>query len=162
MAATLYGLQDDQQGVGTVKEDFEQREIDYVRGKIAGNDVQDNDGNTIVRKGDMITDELIDLACEKGQLHYLMIAAASSVVGAGSEETRRRLREFKDITEGHEIDFVRDRLAGAEVRDMSGHVLVHQGDRITDEVIEDAQRDGMLQELVLAVGAPGVDVDEED
>jgi hypothetical protein len=108
-----------------VKEQLEQKEIDYARGKVAGHSVWDDEGNAIVEAGDTITDDAINRAKESGSLHYLMLSAAASVIGrSGEAETSRRLQEFRDLTEGHEEDFVRGGTAMREVSDFQGNVLV--------------------------------------
>lgn len=145
-----------------MKEDYEAKQIEYVRGKIAGNDVPDRDGSPIIRKGEWITDEVIQKAKDAGQLHYLMIAAASSVVGERGDQVKQRLQVFKGVTEGHEADFVRGGKAGRDVADFSGRLLVHEGDTVTDDVIEKARHEGVLDRLVVAVGAPGIDLEEEE
>lgn len=144
-----------------MRQDFEYKAIEYSRGKIAGHDVRDDQNQVIVPKGKTITDEDIRIAQDKGKLHYLMLAAAASVVQAGGADTRERLQEFRDVTEGHEVDFVRGQTAGRDVRNVGGEIIVSQGETITDETINLAERQGMLQELVLAVGAPGVFAAEE-
>lgn len=144
-----------------MKEQFEQKEIEYVRGKIAGNDVNDDQGNTIVSNGQMITEDIINRARATGQLHYLMIAAASSAVKPG-EDLQRRLSEFRDVTEGHEVDFVRGKQVAYDVKDFQGNLIIQEGDIINDDILNRAQQAGILQKLVLAVGAPGLmDEDEE-
>ena len=143
-----------------MKNEFEQKEIQYSRGKVAGHDVRDDQNNLIVARGETITDDIINKAIEKNQLHYLMLAAAASVVQAGGEEARQRLQEFRNVTEGHEVDFVRGKVVGRDAKDYQGNILVKSGDTVTDGVIECAQRQGLLQELVLAVGAPGLHIEE--
>ena len=139
-----------------MKEQLEQKGIAYMRGKAAGHDVRDDESNLIAVRGQPITDEVISKAREKGRLHHLMLSAAASVIQAGGEETRRRLQEFRNVTEGHEADLVRGELAGRDVTDFQGNVIVRQGEKITDEAIRRAQEKGLLQELVLAVAAPGL------
>lgn len=132
------------------------REIEYVRGKISGSYVQDDNGNTIISPGEVITEEVIRKAKEAGQIHYLMIAAVSAQLQPESGDLVRKLHEFKEVTEGHEAEFVRMRKAGRDVKDFSGNIFVRQGDVISDETIQRATDMGMLQELVLSVGAPGL------
>ncbi|MDI6828092.1 MAG: hypothetical protein QME62_06370, partial [Armatimonadota bacterium] len=63
-----------------MKEFYEQREIEYSRGKLAGHDVLDNEGNKIVTEGEIITDEVIEKAKKKGKLHELMLSAVAAEV----------------------------------------------------------------------------------
>ncbi|HET6455725.1 MAG TPA: hypothetical protein VFI02_15080 [Armatimonadota bacterium] len=143
-----------------MNEELERKEIEYARGKTAANDVRDDDGTVIVAKGQTITDDIINQAREKGHLHYLMLAAVASVVQAGGEQAQQRLREFIDVTEGHEADFVRGRQVACDVCDWEGNVIVEEGETLTDDIIEQATNMGLLEKLVLAVGAPGFHVME--
>ncbi|MHB0913526.1 MAG: hypothetical protein ACYC2Y_08775 [Armatimonadota bacterium] len=56
--------------------------------------------------------------------------------------------------ENRELDFVRGKTAQTDVRDFEGNVVVSSGERVTDELAERVQEEGLLQELVLSVGAP--------
>ncbi len=139
-----------------MEEQLEQREINYMRGKVAEMDVRDDQNNVIVAHGQTINDDLISKARAKGRLHYLMLAAAASIVQAGGDEADRRMKEFKDVTEGHEIEFVRGKLAGCDVLDRNGNILIHKDEQVTDDIIQKVDNLGLLQDLVLAVGAPGI------
>lgn len=143
-----------------MNEELERKETEYSRGKVAAHYVRDDQNNVIVAKGQTITDDVISQAREKGRLHYLMLAAVASVVQAGGKQAEQRLREFMDVTEGHEEDFVRGRKVFCDVFDWDGNVLIEEGETVTDDVIEQAKVKGLLQELVLAVGAPGLHVTE--
>lgn len=145
-----------------MKSRIEDEEIEYVRGKVAAHDVRDDENNIIVEKGQTITDDLIHKACDKGKLHHLMLAAGASVVQAGGETARRRMEEFGEVSEEHEADFVRGKVAGREVKDTTGNVIISKGDEVTDELINKARQKGVLQKLVLAVGAPGVHAEEAE
>lgn len=139
-----------------MNEYLEEKERRYVVGKRAGYTVRDEENNVIVEAGKEITEETANKARDAGLLHQLMLSAVASIVEAGGEEARRRLAEFRDITEGHEVEFVRGEIAARDVVDFQGNVLVRRGEKITDEAIEKVRRVGLLQELVLAVGAPGI------
>lgn len=143
-----------------MNEELERKEIEYARGKVAAHDVRDEQNNLIVAKGQTITDDLINRAVEKGRLHYLMLAAAASVVQAGGEQAEQRLKEFMDVTEGHEAEFVRGRQVSRDVADWQGDVIMEEGETVTDGIIERASNEGFLQEIVLAVGAPGLHIME--
>ena len=145
-----------------MKEEYELRAIEYMRGKPTGFVVSDMAGSVIVPKGVVIGDEEIEKARKGGVFHYLMLSAAASVVETGGDEARRRLKEFHDITEGHEADFVLNRKSPRDVKDFSGNVLVREGDIVTSDIVDVARKRGILQELVLAVGAPGYFENEED
>ncbi len=138
-----------------MNDELEQKEINYVRGKTAGNDVIDRNGNMLVRKGDSIDDDMINRAMREGLIHALMLSAASAVIEAGGDEARRRLQEFRDITENHEADLVLNGVAAWDVKDLRGNVLVNAGQTVTPDIVRRATEASMLQDLVLAVAAPG-------
>lgn len=136
---------------------IEVREIEYMRGKAAGHPVMDDDGNIIVEKGDTITDELIQKARDAGQLHYLMLAAVSTVVGEGGNAARERMREFGDVSLQHQVDYVRGKTVNRDVTDWQGNAIAHQGDEVNDDLIDRACEANAIQSLVLAVGAAGME-----
>ncbi len=135
----------------------EDREIEYMRGKTAGHPVMDGNGDLIARSGDTITDDLIQRARDAGQLHYLMLAAVSSVVGERGNAARERMREFGDVSLQHEVDYVRGRTVNRDVADWQGNAIASQGDTVNDEMIVRACDAGAIQRLVLAVGAAGME-----
>lgn len=139
-----------------MNEYLEEKERRYVVGKRAGYTLRDEENKVIVDAGQEITEETVGKARDAGLLHQLMLSAVASIVEAGGEEARKRLAEFRNITEGHEVEFVRGEIAVRDVIDFEGNILVHRGEKIADETIERVQRAGLLQELVLAVGAPGI------
>lgn len=138
-----------------MKEELRQKEINYVRGKTAGSDVIDHGGNKIVSKGDTINDDVISRAERADLLHALMLSAAAAVIGVGGEEAARRLQEFHDITENHEADLVLNSIAAWDVTDLRGNVIASAGQKITNDMIDRARDEGLLQDLVLAAAAPG-------
>lgn len=57
--------------------------------------------------------------------------------------------------------FVRGKIVGRDVFDWEGNLIAKAGAKVTDELVNTASNKGLLQELVLAVGAPGVHSKEE-
>ncbi|MHB1001765.1 MAG: hypothetical protein ACYC27_21200 [Armatimonadota bacterium] len=139
-----------------MNDQLQQRQIDYVRGKIAGNDVFDDKGDFVVKKDELITDDVIKHALDSDQLHYLMIAAVSTVVNPDNPDFDRRLKEFGSVIEGHEARFVRGKMVRRDVKDINGGIVARDGDVVTNDIIQRAENMGMLQDLVLAVGAPRI------
>ncbi len=135
----------------------EEKEIEYMRGKVAGHPVMDNKGNIIVHQGDVITDDLIRKARDANQLHYLMLAAVATVVGEGGSAARRRLEEFGDVSIEHEINYIRGKTVNRDVTDFAGNVIARKGDTVNDDVINQACEANAIQNLVLAVGAAGLE-----
>ena len=136
---------------------IKEKEIEYMRGKKAGHPVTDNEGEYIVERGDLITDKVIEEARASDQLHYLMLAAVSTVVGEGGEAVEERLKEFGEVTLQHEIDYLRGKVVNCDVTDWEGNLLARAGDTLTDDYIECARRANAVQKLVLAVGAAGIE-----
>lgn len=144
-----------------MNDQLQQRQINYVRGKIAGNDVFDDKGNYVVKKGEKISDDTINKALDADQLHYLMIAAVSTEVQPGSANFERHLKEFGSVIEGHEAHFVRGKMVRRDVKNIDGSFIARDGDVVSDAVIQRAENEGNLQDLVLAVGAPGISMMHE-
>lgn len=142
-----------------MKEQLEDKEIKYIRGKVAHDDVCDGDGNVVVTHGQTIDDSDIQRARDAGQLHFLMISAVSSVVEEGGERAKQRLQEFRGLS-GHEENYVRGKQAGRDAHDSQGNLILREGEMVTDDVIHRAKESGGLQDLVMAVGAPGLHMDE--
>jgi hypothetical protein len=142
-------------------DDLEKKEIEYARGKTAGNAVNDSSGNPIITSGQIITDDIIEKARASGELHYLMVAAVSGALAPGSSDLGRRIQEFRDVTEDHEVEFVRGRAVGRDVCDFQGNIIIRKGETVDENHIRHAERQGALQDIVLAVGAAGLSLDAE-
>lgn len=140
-----------------MKEFYEQREIEYSRGKLAGHDVLDDEGNVIVTEGEIITDDIIEEAKKKGKLHELMLSAVAAEVALGPPE----IQPGMNLEEQMEA-FVRGKIVGRDVFDWQGNLIAKAGSEVTDELVNMAANKGLLQELVLAVGAPGIHSKEEE
>lgn len=52
---------------------FEQRQREYLLGRVVKNNVRDMDGNVIVKKGEIITKEIIDMVELAGKLKEMML-----------------------------------------------------------------------------------------
>ncbi len=140
-----------------MQERIEERQIEYMRGKVAGHPVLVVcGGEPIANKGDVITDELIEKAREAGQLHYLMLAAVQSVAAGQGEPIDERMREFGDVTIRHEMDYVRGKVLSRDATDWNGNVIARAGETVDDGMIENARMANALQSLVLAAGATGM------
>ena len=141
-----------------MQERIEEKEIEYMRGKVAGHPVLITcGGEAIVNKGDVITDDVINRAREAGQIHYLMLAAVQSVADGQGTDIDQRMREFGDVTLQHEIDYIRGKVVNRDVMDWNGNVIARSGESISDDMISQARQANSLQNLVLAVGAAGLE-----
>ncbi len=52
---------------------FEQRQREYLLGKVANKSITDSDGNTIVEKGEIITEEVIEKVSKAGKFRELVL-----------------------------------------------------------------------------------------
>lgn len=76
-----------------------EQEINLSRGKTAGRDVCDGNGDLIVAKGETITDDIIDRAVQEGKMHEVALAAGVGSAAAGydrvlGDEARGRAGSF--------------------------------------------------------------------
>jgi uncharacterized protein YrrD len=70
---------------------LEVKAIEYALGREAGQDVLDEHGGYIIRRGDKVTNESIDLARSKNRLTQLLIAAGVGELLDGVDFTREKL-----------------------------------------------------------------------
>lgn len=66
-------LSDNSQVEGETADSFEQRQKQYLRGRVATKTVTDNDGNVIINEGAVITDEVIEIAELYGKIIELVM-----------------------------------------------------------------------------------------
>lgn len=69
----------------------QEKEIEMSRGRVAGNDVYDDDGTLIVAKGDRIDDLVIDIAVRRNKMHQVAMAAGVGEAAAAYERGRERV-----------------------------------------------------------------------
>lgn len=70
---------------------LEVKAIEYALGREAGQDVSSEDGVLIIRKGEKVTSEVIDLARGKNRLTQLLIAAGVGELLEGMDYTKEKL-----------------------------------------------------------------------
>ncbi|MDW7650692.1 MAG: PRC-barrel domain-containing protein [Bacillota bacterium] len=70
---------------------LEVKAIEFAIGREAGQDVLDGKGEPVVRKGQTVTTEIIDLAREKNRLTQVLIAAGVGELLEGIDFTREKL-----------------------------------------------------------------------
>jgi hypothetical protein len=129
------------------------------RGKVAGRTVTADDGTVIVEAGHTIDDAVIERADAAGRLH----AVAASVVTAQAQDLREKAEQFVDGTpEGQEaraLDSVDDyadarryvgRVAGVDVTDIRGTVVVPAGRQIGEDDVRAARDAGVLSALMFS------------
>jgi len=138
-------------------------EASFARGRVAATPVYAEDGTLIVDAGHVVDDAVIARAEAAGRLHHLALSAGV----ATAQDLKERAREaYERTAEGRESrslnqveEFVEaraciGRVAGADVLDMRGRVVVAAGEQITDEVVQRARDAGQLGALVHAARTP--------
>ncbi len=70
---------------------LEVRAIEYALNREAGQDVFDDNGQAIIRKGEVVTSDTIDLARQKNRLTQLLIAAGTGELLDGIDFTKEKL-----------------------------------------------------------------------
>ena len=155
--------------VNTAAEAGQDRQKEFVIGKVAGADVTLDDGTPVVRRGETITAVQAATAERHGLLPAVTAAATGGTVGqtvtqvytAATSRVREGVRDVQEAVTDRQRDFVVGKVAAREVTTGSGEVIVRAGESITAEQAEHAQREGKLTALmgVIAVdraaAAPG-------
>jgi uncharacterized protein YrrD len=70
---------------------LEVKAIEFALGREAGQDVMDEDGEPVIRRGEKVTSEIIDTARRKNRLTQLLIAAGVGELLEGVDFTREKL-----------------------------------------------------------------------
>lgn len=139
----LRGFYDEQ--VVAAQEAVARRERDFALGRTTGRDVLGDNGAVLIERGTLVTDEDVERAEEAGRLHQLAIAT-------GWGEAQRRYVQAHERVTQFTGDQVRGRVAGRDVPDDNGNILVEAGQTINDNIIARAQENGLMTDLALAAG----------
>ncbi len=146
-----------------VKMTLEREQTAFVLGKVAGNTVRDGDGRTIVAAGDVIDGAIVADAVRSGRLPMLVASVAAANVQDIQERVNRARAATDEGTEQASLDTVEDyararacvgRIAGLDVTDVRGTVVVPAGARITEEHVRSARSLGLLNALMHSVSVP--------
>lgn len=70
---------------------LEVRAIEFALDREAGQDVLDDNGDAVIRKGEKVTSEIIDLARQKNRLTQVLIASGTGELFEGVDYTREKL-----------------------------------------------------------------------
>jgi hypothetical protein len=133
------------------------QEAAFSRGKVAGSDILADDGTVIVHAGHTIDDRAIERAQAAGRLHAL----AASVAKAGAQDLRQKAKDTYDRTPDgiesrslnsvdHAIEARRyeGSIAGLDVTDNRGNVIIEAGKTIRHPDIDRAREAGVLGALI--------------
>ncbi len=143
---------------------FGRQGASLLRGKTTAHDVLDDAGNLLVAAGRVIDDEVIAKASGAGKIPALMAAAAA----AQSQDLKERLHgEYDKTPEGQDRKNLADSetyiearryircVAGIEVTDIRGNVLVPAGKVIQDEDVRHVREAGQLAALIYSAQQSG-------
>jgi hypothetical protein len=141
----------------------------FVVGRVADRSVAASDGTLIVSRGETITEQMAVEAERRGLLGELALAAgtnaARDIIDSLRGEARRIFSPPKkasekvkviDITDAEDSEESRiNSVVGKPVKrivlDREQRVILHHGDMVTHEKLEQARQAGVLEELLDAV-----------
>jgi len=134
-------------------------ETAFVRGKIAGSPVLDDQGGMIVDAGRLIDDSVIDRAARAGKLHALAKAAGAAQLQDLKEKASEQIAATEGGQESRSLDSVDDYVAARryvgwttafDVTDIRGNLVVPTGKEVTEEDVRRCREAGLLSALVYA------------
>jgi len=131
----------------------------YVVGKKASSTIRTPEGKTIVREGETITQSDADEAERLGVLGQMVASVVSGqamgvtgqVTGAVQAQTDQLLRQSST----QQKRYVVGKPANSTVRTPDGRTIVRQGDIVTELDADEAERAGVLGQLVVSVTGAG-------
>lgn len=137
----------------TAAEKIEDSEINYSIGKVAGNDVKTDSGDTIVHQGETITEAHVQQALAADKVHALALAAgkahAADVYDSAKEKAAEGVDKFKD----KQGEMLVGKTVGRDVTLDGGALLISQGSTIDEATVSVAKEAGKLGDLTAAVAA---------
>lgn len=154
-----------QQSIGSVREAANERQQEYVVGKVSNAEITADDGTVIAHQGEVIT----PLHAEVAEWHGKLPALAAAVTGASVSQsvsqagesvsqatesfTSRMTAGFRDLlgeARRRQKDYVIGKTAGSDVTLDNGMPLIRKGDTITAAQAEAAEKAGKLAALSTA------------
>ena len=166
------GVQSRVDELSTVSQD---RQAQYVVGKVAGNDVgyqplaegqpsedQNRDAPTtlIVHKGQTITAEQADLAREHGALGRLIASATGgsvqTIYASTTSTMQSRVEDLSSASRERQMEYVLGKVAGSDVRASDDTVIVLKGQTITPLAAHSADEKQVLGKLVASATSGNV------
>lgn len=139
------------------------QEAAFARGKIAGTPVHDDEGNLLVDAGHRIDDTVIERAAAVGKLRALAVSAGTAQMQDWREKARETLDRTPDGLEARSLESVDDfiearrcvgRIAGVDVTDVRGNVVVPAGREIQEQDVQVAREAGLLSALIYSAQQP--------
>ncbi|WP_293909545.1 PRC-barrel domain-containing protein [Deinococcus sp.] len=134
-------------------EDFSQasqeRQTEYVVGKVAGSTVTADDGTVITHQGDTISAVQAANASRLGALGSLVASATSGSI-------KGRIEDLSSASRERQIEYVLGKVAGSDVHGNDESVIVLSGQVITPLAVQSAESHGALGKLVASATAGSV------
>ncbi len=138
----------------------QERQAEYVVGKVAGNDVMTEDGVVMVAKGSTITAEQAASAREHGLLGQLTAAATSgsvqTIYASASSSVHSRVEDLSSASRERQVEYVLGKVAGSDVHGDDDTVIVLKGQTITPLAVQSAEDKQALGRLVASATAGNV------
>jgi hypothetical protein len=140
-----------------------QQQRTFVRGKVAGVAVTDEEGNILVDAGHLIDDAVIERAVASNRLSALFNAAVTAKAQDFREKAAEIIagtpqgRENQTLSQVEEYAEARryvGRRAGMDVTDIRGKVIVEAGTEITEQVVIQAREANLLGALIFSAQQP--------
>ncbi|WP_161881726.1 PRC-barrel domain-containing protein [Deinococcus alpinitundrae] len=138
----------------------QERQAEYVVGKVAGNDVMTEDGVVLVAKGSIMTAEQAASAREHGLLGQLTAAATSgsvqTIYASASSSVQSRVEDLSSASRERQVEYVLGKVAGSDVHADDDTVIVLKGQTITPLAVQSAEEKQALGRLVASAAAGNV------
>lgn len=139
----------------SIAEATKERQMEYALGRQAGTDLVLKDGQTLIQKGETISEEHVAIAKKEGKLLALVTGITSGAIGDTVSMARERVTEsYEDVRNAsteRQKEYVIGKVAGSDLRSDAGELIVMEGHKITPFQAERAEQAGKLGALTTAV-----------
>lgn len=140
--------------VDSVGEAATERQQEFVVGKVSNAEIVADDGTVIIKKGETIT----PLHAEVAEWHHklaALVAAATGGVLAGTVDkaaasVKGAYEDMATATKERQKEYAIGKVAGADITNADGAVIVRKGDNITAAQADAAEQAGKLTALATA------------
>ncbi|NLN07425.1 MAG: hypothetical protein GX167_07395 [Firmicutes bacterium] len=146
---------------------LETRAVEFALGRPAGSTVTDDEGAIIIRKGQTVTREHVEMARRRGKLAQLLLAAGAGEIWESMLDVKDILTHLQDkVNAGGQVleqatrekmrAYVLGKKLAQAVHAPDGTLLGARGDIVTENMRERAEAAGRLSQLFLAAVAADV------
>ena len=131
-----------------------ERQQEYVVGKVSNSEIVADDGTVIIKKGETITPLHAEVAEWHGKLPALAAAATGGMiagaVGQATQSVRGAYDDMASATKERQKEYAIGKTAGADIVLDDGSVIVKKGEVITGPQADAAEKAGKLTALATA------------